>query len=133
MTTNTTKDTTQNTSPRKTRYRTISNGQWEFLQYEVPVTNWFLRLLGIKTWGWRYVPRPYYPSSNFAIKWHHVSSADLYINNCYDKDLSKFVEMYPDISDYWPVYWSKMSELARQYRQNEMLVDESEDEVRYFN
>ena len=116
----------------KTRYRTISNGYWEILQYEVVQTYtvgfWFLKKT-VERKYWADVPRPYYDEiwgrNLDAVKSDTVVTSLKY-------DLNRFVKDYPDIKVWLEDYDKKQAELVENARKKRAERDENRRKVRYF-
>jgi hypothetical protein len=79
----------------KTKYRIISNGYWEFIQYKVE--KFYLFGL-ICIYNWYYVPKPYY--DKYWGRELDITGADRFITSL-DEDLDEFPKKYPDISVYF--------------------------------
>lgn len=117
----------------KTRYRTVSNGYWELLQYEVVKTYtvgfWFFKKT-IEKRNWYYVPRPYYDEI-----WGRSLDcvlSDTVINSL-NTNLDQFVKDYPDINDWFKVYDKKQTKLVEQVKEKRAARAEREKKVRYFD
>ena len=80
---------------RKTQYRAVGGGSWDWLEYAVP-----RRFLWFRWTEWRPVPKAYsrwpYPRGYFDICGRN---ADECVNSC-DERLDRFVEKWPCIADY---------------------------------
>ena len=88
---------------KKTRYRTVSNGHWEFLQYAME-----FKIIWFKFTIWEYVYKPYY-SSIFGR--YDSTGVDTIVNSLHN-NISNFISNYPDISMYlaWSVNEQKRLE-----------------------
>lgn len=89
-----------------TKYRTVNNGHWEVLQYEV-VTNHKFLWRKWTTSTWKYVWKPYY--DKFYGR-NDGCGDHTYINSLRD-DIKKFIEMYPDVEEYFKISRIKQKEL----------------------
>lgn len=107
----------------KTKYRTINNGHWDYLQYQVERKTW---------WGgtkneWHYVWKPYYDE----VSGRSACDDSLYINSLRDGNLEKFVEKYPDIEDYFNMIRPKQEALEQKSREWRKKYEEKKDTIKY--
>lgn len=96
----------------ETKYRTINDGFFDYLQYEDEIISWF----GRKKKVWKYVWKPYYDTFSGR---NNTFNTQVYINSL-DRDLIKFCKDYPDVQDYFKIASAKQKELeekAKTYRE----------------
>lgn len=108
----------------KTKYRTISNGHWNFLQYLV-----VKKFLWFKFDEWNYVPTPYYD-----IIWGRdldSTGSDRFINSLHH-DIEEFVNKYPYIDEYLKIYESKQAVLEAEVRKERQKYENKKNTVHYF-
>ena len=116
----------------KTRYRTVNNGYWELLQYEVVETYtvgfWFLKKT-LERKYWAYVPRPFY--DEFYGRFDPVRS-DTTVNSL-KNNLDQFVKDYPDITEYWKVYEKQQAVLVEQAKAKNEAYRQRKKNVKYYD
>lgn len=108
----------------KTKYRTVSNGHWDYLQYLV-----VKKFLWIKYDEWHYVPKPYYRT--FTGREDPNGSYTL-LNSLYD-NLDDFMNKYPYIDEYLKIYETKQAELEDNAHKKRQEYEDKKNRVRYFN
>lgn len=112
----------------KTKYRAVSNGHWELLQYEAEVTNLFKRLFGC-TKEWRYVPRAYYHKTYG--RGLDSTGFDTRVNSL-KNDLEWFVQAYPDITEYFKVFEAEQALLEAEVAAERAETEARKSNIRYF-
>ena len=90
----------------KTRYRRISNGHWDFLQYEKEVPH----LIFFKKKKWFYVPRPYYDT--FWGRSLDSIGDDTYVNSL-KENLDMFAKKLGNIEDYFEFFNEQQAALVQ--------------------
>lgn len=107
-----------------TKYRTVSNGHWDFLQYLV-----VKKFLWFKFEEWEYVPKPYY--CTFTGRSDSTGS-DIYINSL-NSNLSKFVTDYPCIDEYLKYYNIEQDKLEVNVTKKQNEYEAKKNTIHYFN
>jgi len=105
-----------------TKYRTVNNGHWDYLQYEAEYKFLFF---WTKT-KWIYIWKPHY---NEISEPFFIGDADKYINNLKDGDLKDFVKQWPNIKDYFVQAKIKQVELIKKY--NETKIELEKNKITY--
>ena len=107
----------------KTRYRRLSDGHQDFLQYEKEVRY----LIFFKKKKWFYIPRPYYHT--------YYGRDDMFGYETFvcalNSNLDRFAERWVDIKDYLKHYGenqTKLEDAARDYRTN---IEKKKGTVKY--
>jgi len=113
------------TGGEMSRYRTTSNGFWEFLEYSVQG-----KFLWWTYEAWRRIPRPYYNWLEGRANAFGLSSNELYVNSLHE-NLKDFVSMYPDISAYWPAYTVAQAKIEESVRVENSKIARRKTEVKY--
>jgi hypothetical protein len=108
----------------KTKYRTVSNGHWDYLQYLV-----VKKFLWIKYDEWQYVPKPY--CSTFSGRPDSIES-NTHINSLNDYP-ANFVNKYPYIDEYLKIYRANQAELEAKANKERQEYEDKKNRVRYFN
>lgn len=108
----------------KTKYRTISNGHWDFLQYLV-----IKKFLWIKIEEWHYVPKPFYRT--FSGRPDSIES-NTHINSLNDYP-SDFVNKYPYIDEYLKIYETEQAELENKADKKIQEYETKKNTIHYFN
>ncbi len=107
-----------------TKYRTISNGHWDYLQYEVEYKYLFF-------WTrkrWEYVWKPYCHKVYGASL---TSDNDIYINSLNDGNLREFVQKYPNIEEYFERAKLRQAELVKIHNDYNNKIEEKKNVVTY--
>jgi hypothetical protein len=108
-----------------THYRAVSNGQWDWLEYEAEERFLFFRW---KTW--KPVPKAYcrwpYPRDHFALVGR---DPDCYVNSC-DENIADFIRKWPDIGDYMAHFAKAQGELNAKWNAKEREYEKKRGTVR---
>lgn len=105
-----------------TKYRIISNGYWEYLQYATEH-----RFLWHKYVKWHYVPKPCYDSV-----WGRDWLDEYLFVNSLEDSIEGFIKEYPDINAYWPIFNEKQRKLEEEVRVEREKIENRKSEVKYF-
>lgn len=111
---------------KKTKYRTISNGYFKFLQYEKEV-----EFLFFKWKVWSYVFRPYYHRITGRNNFIHRNEYKCYVNS-FEDNLINFVERYPYIDEYFEYAYKRQSELELEAKEYNSKLNSQKNKVHYF-
>lgn len=107
-----------------TKYRTISNGHWDYLQYEVEYKFFFF-------WtrkNWEYVWKPY---CDKATGDYYGSEDNCYINSLRDGNLEKFVQRWPNIEEYFEQAKLEEVKLIKIHDEYQKQIEEKKNRITY--
>ena len=107
----------------KTKYRTINNGYWDYLQYEIKYK--FLFFWTLKKW--EYVWKPY---CDITFGRRLTSENYLYINSLND-DIDKFVKRWTNIEEYFINADLRQKELEKIYEEHQNEIEKKKKKVVY--
>lgn len=108
----------------KTKYRTVSNGHWDYLQYLV-----VKKFLCFKFEEWNYIPKPYY--NTFTGRSDPNGSHTL-LNSLYDNP-EGFMNKYPYIDEYLKIYEARQAELEAEANKELHKYETKKNTIRYFS
>ena len=107
----------------KTRYRAVSNGFFQFLEYQCLKERMFLP----DRWIWVKVPRPYY-------SWIHDrygNSYDVQISS-YNENLKEFVKKWPHIDKYLEYFDIEEKRLIAIEEAKKVKIEKKRIEIEYY-
>ena len=107
-----------------TKYRTISNGHWDYLQYEVEYKYLFF-------WTrkrWEYVWKPY---CDKATGTYYSGEYNSYISSLKDGNLEEFVQKWPNIEEYFEQAKLRQAELVKIYHEYRKKLEEKKNKITY--
>lgn len=112
-----------------TKYRTVSNGYWNWLEYQDHSFNW----LGFRIKKWKRVPKPYYDKI-WGRSLGDVSdtATDSWVNSL-DDNIENFVKANPDIFDYLVKTWAYIAKAEQQAYERRQAIAQSNGEINYLN
>ena len=109
-----------------TKYRTVSNGYWEYLQYE----HEYRFLYFWKKREWRYVWWPYY--DKVTGRYYVDCPSDRgYVNSLRGITPKKFVEKYPDINEYFKWATEEQEKLVNESKEYWKEINERKTKIKY--
>ncbi len=108
-----------------TKYRTVSNGHWEYLEY----LSFKKGFLGTKE-IWKKIPCPYYHWLKGRSDDHSLKEDYLYINSL-RHDLRDFVAKYTSIESYWPIYMAEQLVVETRARAKLSAYNERNGVIKY--
>lgn len=107
-----------------TKYRTVSNGYWDYLQYEIEYKFLFF---WTKT-KWEYVWKPYCDKSTGT---YLAGKDDKYVNTLKDGNLEHFVESWPNIEKYFLQAKIRQEELEKIHKDYDNGIEEKKNKITY--
>lgn len=110
-----------------TKYRTVSNGYWEYLQYEYE----YKYLFFFKKTKWLYVWYPYY--DKITGRYYLDCPSDYgYVNSLRGIRPDEFVKTWPEIDAYFKWATEEQNRLVKISEDHWSGVNNKKNEVRYF-
>lgn len=104
----------------KTKYRLISDGHFEYLQY--------LKITKVLFWNfkrWRCIPKPYcdlVSGTTFSFSGYYTLVTG-----------DNIAKNFPNIEDYWPVYKKEQQELVDKHKEYWKTINERKNTVTEIN
>ena len=108
----------------KTKYRIVSNGHWDYLQYEVEYK--YLYFWTRKRW--EYVWKPYCDKTTGTSL---TSEWNIYINSLEDGNLEKFAKLWTNVEDYFIQAKVRQKELEKIYEEHRNKIEENKKKIVY--
>lgn len=113
----------------KTKYRTINNGYYDILQYQVKSPpKWWQFSSKLE---WEYVPRPFFHKVYGRASYLPGIEAIVNISSFKD-NLEEFVAKYPNINEYWSVFDKEQAALEAKAAEQDQEITTNKLKVRYF-
>lgn len=107
----------------KTKYRIVSDGYCNFLEYLDESENW----LGIKRNNWNKIQ-----SIKTAGELIYCGDYSFFVSEAH-WDLEQFVKKYPDIQAYFDLLKVKIDELRQKLKEREEIREEKKKKITYLN
>jgi len=110
-----------------TKYRTISNGYWDYLQYEIEYKEKHIFCKTKTKTKWENVWKPYCDKSTGK---YYGQKQDQYINSLND-DIKNFVQKWSNIEEYFIQSKIKQEELVKIYKEYNRSIEEKKNKITY--